>query len=250
MNNSLPLTIGYSTLASRAKNIKFLNSASSLVIIQNPEASGLPNFSDEITVVELQSKGVAKSRNSAIDHAKTKYLIFGDDDIEFSEAGITSAINFLDANKDVSILLMQAVDETGKLRKSYPAKAHALKLTNSAKAATYEMAIRVSDIKNKGIRFDENFGAGATNYLGDEYIFIADSIRAGLKGRFEPIVIATHPTQSSGTLRNSAKDRSARAKVFGRVFGIWAPGMRFLFLIKPPFKKFGLVNSLLFIFGK
>ena len=250
VNNSLPLTIGYSTLANRAKNIKFLNSVCNLVLVQNPDAIVLPNFSNEISVVELQGKGVAKSRNAAIDHAKTKYLIFGDDDIEFSEAGINEAITYLDANPQITILLMQAVDENGKLRKSYPAKAHALKLTNSAKAATYEMAIRVADIKSAGIRFDENFGAGATNYLGDEYIFIADAIRAGLKGQFEPIVIATHPTESSGSLRNSAKDRSARAKVFSRVFGVWAPVMRFLFLVKPPFKKFGLINSLLFIFGK
>jgi len=75
-------------------------------------------------------------------------------------------------------------------------------------------------------------------------------LRAGLKGQFEPYVIATHPTQSSGSLQNSAKDRSARARVFTRVFGMWAPVMRLLFLVKPPFKKFGLINSLLFIIGK
>ena len=178
------------------------------------------------------------------------YLLFGDDDIEFSESGIESAISFLNANPNISILLMQAVDETGKLRKSYPIKGHDLKLTNSAKAATYEMMIRVSEIKVAGIKFDENFGAGATNYLGDEYIFIADALRAGLKGKFEPIVIATHPIESSGNLRNSASDRRARAKVFSRVFGIWSPIMRTLFLAKPPSKKFGLVNSLLFIVGK
>lgn len=250
MNNSLPLTIGYSTLANRAKNIKFLTSVTNLVIVQNPEGTATPTFASEINVLELQSRGVAKSRNAAISNTKTKYLLFGDDDIEFNEKGIATAINYLNSNPQISILLMQAVDETGKLRKSYPAKSHSLKLTNSAKAATYEMMIRVSDIKSAGIKFDENFGAGAANYLGDEYIFIADAIRSGLKGRFEPIVIAMHPTESSGSLRKSTSDRSARAKVFSRVFGIWAPVMRSLFLIKPPFKKFGLVNSLLFIIGK
>ena len=250
MSNSLPLTIGYSTLANRAKNIKFLSSVNNLVIVQNPEGTVTPTFDGDVKVLELQSRGVAKSRNAAIDNANTKYLIFGDDDIEFNESGIASAINLLNANPNISILLMQAVDETGKLRKSYPIKGHDLKLTNSAKAATYEMMIRVSDIKAAGIKFDENFGAGATNYLGDEYIFIADALRAGLKGKFEPIVIATHPTESSGNLRNSASDRRARAKVFSRVFGIWSPIMRTLFLAKPPSKKFGLVNSLLFIVGK
>jgi glycosyltransferase involved in cell wall biosynthesis len=246
----LPLTIGYSTLANRAKNIKFLTSVNNLVIVQNPEGSVTPTFSSEVKVLELQSKGVAKSRNAAILNTNTEYLIFGDDDIEFSEPGIISAINFLNTNLDISILLMQAVDETGALRKSYPSSAHKLKLTNSAKAATYEMMIRVSDIKVAGIKFDENFGAGAANYLGDEYIFIADALRSGLKGKFEPIVIATHPTESSGNLKNSAVDRTARARVFSRVFGIWAPVMRTLFLAKPPSKKFGLVNSFLFIIGK
>ena len=250
VNKLLPLTIGYSTLASRAKNIKFLTSVNNLVIVQNPDLISLPNFPSEVQIVELHNKGVAKSRNAAITNTETEYLIFGDDDIEFNETGITSAVNFLNTNPGISILLMQAVDGTGKLRKSYPTKSHRLKLTNSAKAATYEMMIRVSDIKGAGIKFDENFGAGATNYLGDEFIFIADALRSGLKGQFEPIVIATHPTESSGSLRNSTTDRRARAKIFSRVFGIWAPLMRTLFVAKPPSKKFGFVNSLLFIIGK
>lgn len=250
MNKPLPLTIGYSTLASRAKNIKFLSSVNNLVIVQNPDSIALPDFGPEIKVFELRDKGVAKSRNAAIANAETEYLLFGDDDIEFNELGITSAINYMDTNKGISILLMQAIDETGKLRKRYPTNAHKLRLSNSAKAATYEIMIRTSAFKAAGIKFDENFGAGAPNYLGDEYIFIADALRSGLKGEFEPIVIATHPAESSGSLQNSKADRSARAKVFSRVFGIWAPVMRTSFLAKPPSKKFGLVNSLLFIFGK
>ena len=250
MSSFSPLTIGYSTLANRAKNIKFLTSVNNLVIVQNPDLMSVPSFSPEVKVFELKNRGVAKSRNAAITNTETEYLLFGDDDIKFNESGIALAINYMNTNPGVSILLMQATDESGKLRKRYPAKSHKLKLTNSAKAATYEMMIRVSDLKAAEIKFDENFGAGAPNYLGDEYIFIADALRAGLKGGFEPIVIATHPTESSGSLRNSTADRSARAKVFTRVFGIWAPFMRALFVAKPPSKKFGFINSLLFIIGK
>ena len=250
VNKLLPLTIGYSTLANRAKNIKFLTSVNNLVVVQNPDSISLPNFPAEVQIVELHNKGVAKSRNAAIANTETEYLLFGDDDIEFNETGITSAVNFLNSNPGISILLMQAEDETGKLRKNYPTKSHQLKLTNSAKAGTYEMMIRVSDVKAAGIKFDENFGAGVPNYLGDEYIFIADALRSGLKGEFAPILIAIHPTESSGNLRNLTTDRSARAKVFSRVFGIWSPVMRALFLAKPPSKKFGFINSLLFIIGK
>ena len=112
------------------------------------------------------------------------------------------------------------------------------------------MIIRVPDIKKAAVRFDENFGAGAENYLGDEYIFIADALRAGLKGYFLPIVIATHPTDSSGSFHNTKQDAIVRSRIFSRVFGIWAPIMRLLFILKPPSKKFGFQNSISFLIGR
>ena len=250
MNKKDLLTVGYSTLGNRLTNIKYLESFSNLVVIQNPNSESLPATDSAVKRVELKSRGVAKSRNAVIENTTTEYLLFGDDDIEFKEESINSAITYLESNPDISILLLQAVDETGTLRKPYSKQAHSLKLTNSAKAATYEMIIRVSDIKKKSVRFDENFGAGAENYLGDEYIFIADALRAGLKGFFLPIVIATHPTDSSGSFHNTKQDAIVRSRIFSRVFGIWAPIMRLLFILKPPSKKFGFRNSLIFFFGR
>ena len=244
------LTIGYSTLASRLNGIKYLSSFQNLVAIQNPSSEKLPPIIKGIEQIELQSKGVAKSRNAVIDNTKTKYLLFGDDDIVFKEESINAAIEYLEANAEISILLMQAVDSSGNLRKRYPKNAHSLKVTNSAKAATYEMVIRVADIKAAGIRFDENFGAGAENYLGDEYIFIVDALRAGLKGAFIPIVVAVHPTESSGSFRSTREDAIVRSRIFSRVFGIWAPIMRALFIVKPPSKKFGFRNSISFLIGR
>ena len=250
MNKNELLTIGYSTLATRLPGIKYLDGFQNLVVVQNPTSESLPSADQKIKRVELHSKGVAKSRNAVIDNTATEYLLFGDDDIEFKEESINSAITFLESNKEISILLLQAVDETGALRKSYPSLAHPLKLTNSAKAATYEMIIRTPDIKKASIRFDENFGAGAQNYLGDEYIFIADALRAGLKGLFLPIVIATHPTDSSGSFQNTKQDALVRSRIFSRVFGVWAPIMRLLFILKRPSKKFGLRNSISFLIGR
>jgi len=250
VNKKQLLTIGYSTLAEREQNIKFLNSVENLVIVQGAQGSKLGKPSHNFSRIELNNSGVTKSRNAAIDNTKTPYLLFGDDDVIFNEQSVAMAVEFLEANQEISVVLMQAVDEEGRLRKKYPAREHDLKLTNSAKAATYEMMIRVQDFKKSGIRFDENFGAGAKNYLGDEYILIADALRAGLKGRFLPINIAMHPAESSGNLRNTKNDALARSKIFTRVFGIWAPVMRLLFVLKPPAKRFGLRNTLSFIFGK
>jgi hypothetical protein len=100
------------------------------------------------------------------------------------------------------------------------------------------------------MRFDENFGAGADNYLGDEYIFIADALKKGLRGEFLPIRVAIHPKESSGSLWGTPKDLNARAAVFGRVFGAWAPLFRALFLLKSRKERVGMFNSMKFIIGR
>ena len=79
------LTIGYSTLASRSSGIQYLNNFQNLVVVQNPSSDKLSPINQGIERIELQSNGVAKSRNAVIDNTKTKYLLFGDDDIVFKE---------------------------------------------------------------------------------------------------------------------------------------------------------------------
>jgi hypothetical protein len=145
-------------------------------------------------------------------------------------------------------VLAQARDNSGALRKDYFQKVQPLRLTNSARAATYELIVRVDAIREKRINFDENFGAGATNYLGDEYIFIADALRAGLKGVHLPVVIATHPVESSTTKWGTVEDLRARGKIFSRVFGWRAPIFRAAFLLKTKNPNPGFKKSLQFIF--
>ena len=245
------LTIAYSTMPDRVKSIVFPERRPDrelLVQVQNPKETSYVVEEKSAKIIELRSLGVAKSRNAALERAKGKYLLFADDDITFSESGIEKAIEYFEANPDCSIVLTQAKDDSGTLRKEYFDEIKPLRLTNSARAATYELMLRVDDFREKGIKFDEEFGAGAPNYLGDEYIFISDALRAGLKGVHLPIVLATHPTESSGSRWGSDKDLTARQKVFSRVFGWRAPLYRAAFLLKTKNPNPGFLKSIKFIF--
>lgn len=253
MSNRALLTIAYSTLPSRIKSIKYPSQNSEheiLVIVQNPDESSYVFNESGVRLIELKSRGVAKSRNAALERASGKYLLFGDDDISFDESGIDKALIYLESHPDCAILLLRAVDETGALRKNYVEQESAIKLTNSARAATYEMMVRVDAINAKGIRFDEDYGAGVANYLGDEYIFIADALRAGLKGVHLPVTIAIHPKESSGSRWGTPEDLAARAKVFNRVFGWKAPVFKAAFLLRTNNPFPGLKQALWFIFKR
>ena len=245
------LTIGYSVLAERVRNITppTMESAELLVVVQNP---GKTDYSRNLlaTFEELASSGVAKSRNRAIELAGGDYLVFADDDIVFDTNGLDQICQYLDEHPEVAIALAQAQDQTGKLRKNYPKAVEKLSLLNSARAATYEMVVRVERIRELGVSFDTDFGAGVENYLGDEYIFIADLLRAGGKGVFLPITIATHPEDSSGSGWGTERDRKARAKVFTRVFGVFAPAVRLAFGLRRLRELGGVGNLVRFVLGR
>jgi glycosyltransferase involved in cell wall biosynthesis len=243
------LTLGYSVLAERAGGITPPSESSweIIVITQGGEAQQkIPSAK----YFSLPSMGVAKSRNKAIETASGQYLVFADDDIIWQEKGLIEALNFLDQNQEVSMVLCQAINQHAQLRKNYPRSKEKLTVWNSAKAATYEMIVRVEAVKKIGVRFDENFGAGVENYLGDEYIFITDLIREGGLGYFLPITIATHPEDSSGSGWGTTRDRVARAKVFGRVFGRLAPIVRLGFGFRKLKDLGGLRGLLLFVVGR
>ena len=247
------LTIGYSTLAERLKNItppKVDLPHDVFISIQNPNKAlfDLPN-TFEYGHLKSEEKGVAKSRNLVLNNTKTKYLLFADDEITFLSKGIESAIDYLETHPGCDLVLAQAIDTNGALRKAYPGKEESLNKFNCARAATYEMIVRVESARSIGVTFDEKFGAGVENYLGDEYIFITDLIKKGGSATFLPLTIAIHPADSSGSRWGTEPDLRARARVFQRVFGGLAPIIRAGFFIKN-YQKFGGAKNLLkFVIG-
>ncbi len=243
------LTVGYSVLADRAHNITPPKSDDWELLIITQGGQPKANV-PTAKVISLPTTGVAKSRNAAIAEAAGEYLVFADDDIVFSDEGLREAIAFLDANREVSLVLCRATGTSGNLRKNYPSRVEKLGLFNSAKAATYEMIVRVSEVRRLGITFDERFGAGVENYLGDEYIFIVDLIRAGGRAQFIPVTIASHPEVSSGSGWGTQRDRVARARVFGRVFGGMAPLVRLAFGLRRIKDLGGVGNLTKFVFGR
>lgn len=254
MSKQSLLTIGYSTLAERVGNIvpPELDVEHEIYIsIQNPNniAVSLPrNFEFQSSTSNVQ--GVAKSRNVVLHAADSEYLLFADDEIKFDSLGIKKILEYMKSNPDCDLLLAQTKDTEGNLRKNYPSQPTPLNKFNSAKAATYEMLIRVDSVRKLGIRFDENFGAGVPQYLGDEYIFITDLLKRGGRATFLPITLAIHPVESSGSGWGSKKDLSARAAVFTRVFGPLAPLVRFGFILKNYKKISGFNDVLRFTLGK
>jgi len=256
----MSLTLGYSTLASRLSNIKLPDLSNHpdwevLITVQSGDESApdLTKAPTSAKILGFAGRGVTKIRNEVIRNATTDYLIFADDDIQFDLKNVASAIEHMQKT-GIGLLLGQATDEFGELRKSYPSQITKLNKINSAKAATYEMLIDLNQVRASGVFFDERFGAGAdTTYLGDEYIFICDLVSAGVSCEFVPITLAIHPKESSGSGWGTDQDRIARALIFDRAFqgNLTLPYIaRFGFGLRKLGKELSFVDFLKFIFKK
>jgi hypothetical protein len=245
MTDAPLLTIAYSTLATRAHHISPPASAPDVDILVCVQG-GSPTDADELAgarIVPVPGAGVAKSRNASIEHARGRYLLFCDDDVTVYLPGVVEGVRYLQLTGH-ALALGQGMDPSGALRKKYPRFVTPLTTLNSAKAATYEMLIDVSQVRAMDVRFDTRFGAGTDLHLGDEYIFIADLLRAGLRCDAVPLIFGTHPLLSSGARWGSAADSHARAVALNRVFGRWAPLARMAFGVKN-YTKFGDWRTLL-----
>jgi hypothetical protein len=250
MAGSPRLTIAYSVLAEGLSRITLPapHADTEILVIVQGEGGSDP-VRDDVRVIRLDSRGVTRSRNEAVRQAAGGILVFGEEDVVFTRDGLDDILAIFDDNPRIAVVLARAEDETGALRKRYPAYREPATVWNSARVGTIELAVRPAELIRKGVLFDENFGAGSANYLGDEYILVADANRAGLRCEYFPITMAVHPRESSGIGFGSAADARARSRVFDRVFGWLAAVPRALLWARNPFRFGSLGNGLRFVFG-
>lgn len=205
-----------------------------LVLVQRPhEAPPLPTRPD-LTILPLPgAEGTSASRNAALEAARTPFVLFADDDVTPDMDGIARLLARITAlpggdGKAPDIL-------TGRLTgsgKRYPETARRLHLYNCGKTGTPEIMLRLDRVRARGLRFDTAFGLGSAQPLGEEFVFLADALKAGLSARFEPVTLGHHPGPSSGSDWTDPANLRARIAVLSRVFGRAAPVLRTAFAWK------------------
>ena len=244
------LTIAYSVLAEGLSNVVLPPAQPDTEILMVVQGTGgVAPQRDDVRVVRLKSTGVAVSRNAAIREAAGEVLVFGEEDVTWLPKGLVEVLATFADNPRLAVMLGRANDETGALRKRYPAIRESATIWNSARVGTIELAVRPEMIRRANVTFDEEFGAGTPNFLGDEYIFVADANRAKLKCDYFPITFSQHPKDSSGTRFGTDADARARSRVFDRVFGWFAPVVRAGLWLRNPGRFGSLVRGVRFVTG-
>ncbi len=252
------ITVSISTTIDRYEHIKWSNLNQNnfidwFIIIQifneNLEKIDL-NIHDQFSnnIILQQGKGLTRSRNLAIDLCKTKFLHITDDDIDLSDVNYEQML--IDICKfDQALFVGNVLGENFAERKKSPRSYQKVSWYNTARIGSPEMILNVEKIRSLGIRFDEDFGVGASNPIGEEIVFVADLKRLGQDVLRIPFILGIHKGKSTGSIFNDYHN-NARIRVFNRAYRWLGIVIRFLFLIKNWRRFDGSQSRIFFILGR
>lgn len=197
-----------------------------IVINQKPKLlddSYKVTYKDKTQWIDIDQKGLSKSRNYAMNMANAEAIYLTDDDIvlknNFKEI-ITRS--FQDNPRyDILAFNVKGIEEKFKEMVTYEKE---LNLVTSMKLSSVQIVFRLEFLRNNNIQFDERFGAGATYSMGEENILLFDAIKKGAKIKFIPETIADlHMGDSTWFQGFNEKYLFDKGATFWRMFGLLAP---------------------------
>lgn len=178
-------------------------------------------------------KGLSKSRNRALENSTADICLISDDDVVYKKNIEDIILNAFAENPDADIITFQVETPEGEPYKNYKDRPFSHSLRTLMTVSSVEIAIRRNRIIKTGLFFDERFGLGPEYPTGEEFIFLSDALRKGLKILYVPIPIVVHPQESSGgAFVNNPKLIEAKGAMFYRVFGSKSYLISVLFALK------------------
>lgn len=145
-------------------------------------------FGGEVSVkyIETKERGLSKSRNMAIKNATGPVCILCDNDVEYVPDYDRIIDDAFDAYPDADVIVFFI--ERRERHSPVFKKPKRMGYLSVMKIFSPEIAFRKKSIE--GIGFNEDFGAGAKYFMGEENLFLYECLKRGLKVLYVPERIA------------------------------------------------------------
>ena len=178
---------------------------------------------EDVSIVEDNGKGLARSRNIALENATADLLVITDDDNRYDTAAIELLRNAFEKHPTAGLIQFQALSMEGKPLRNYPAFPYAYE---TRPRGTYFCSVELVMRRKANLpRFDERFGLGAELGCGEEEVFVHEAVKRGVKMIYVPQpLVRTDGATTGGRFLTDAKVQKAKGAVLcilhGKV-GAW-----------------------------
>ena len=135
-----------------------------------------------VKLISTDTCGVGINRNIALAAAEAEYVLFADDDVTYIDGMPEMVLSEFVARPDADVLIF-GIDYTKngvviERRRPGNKQRH---LWNTMRFGAAVTAVRLSAIRNAGIKFNTYFGGGCLYNSGEDTLFLKDCILNGLK---------------------------------------------------------------------
>jgi len=143
-----------------------------------------------ITTYYSTARGVGLNRNVTLSRATADFCLIADDDMRYYDGYADKLEKAFDDHPQADVIIFN-VEEPKRKKPFVIEKPFRVGWLNFMRFATFRFAVRPAVIQEKGIFFNLHFGGGTEYAHGEDSIFLADCLRAGLHIIALPITLAT-----------------------------------------------------------
>lgn len=156
----------------------------------------------DITVHRFFGEGVSANRNNLLEYATAPFVLIADDDLIYTREQLLGALEIMERHPDTDYFSFRY---DGADNKTYPEAETSLE---NLPKGFYQTAFEVG-LNRRGeareLRFNKFFGPGAPFFTAaEDEILLYTARRNGLRCRFFPFTICTHPGLTTGSRREVA----------------------------------------------
>lgn len=216
-----------------------------LIINQTTADCLLTSERPNVRVINSFERGLSKSRNLAMNHAIGDICLLADDDVIYLKGFETLVLQSHKRLKDADLITYKTLTTEDRPYYEYPKNESVL-----GRFCKYVLSIEISfkrkSIVESKVRFNENFGLGATFQDSENYIFLQDLMhQCNHKLMFVPEFIVIHEPFSSSSQVDSDRLIFARSalsyKRYGNAAYIYVAKLIY-FLFRKNYIKFKDIN--------
>ncbi|ABX50186.1 glycosyl transferase family 2 [Shewanella baltica OS625] len=176
---------------------------------------------DNVKLIQLNTVGVACSRNAAIDFCQTPWIWFMDDDVVIPNDSISQVLGLIHSANQNNVFISGVKSPEGLDIKSYNLSCSD-NVRSILSVGTIQIIANATAIKNAKVQFPTNMGAGTENNLCDEPVFLhrlSKTIK-NLKFVFPSGLYVIHPLERSGSVYSTKGSVRSRAMLFREIYGL------------------------------
>lgn len=179
-----------------ADDIAAMNVQGEVIVANQGSASAFTKDdrpSASIMILSTETRGVGINRNLALLLARTPFVLFADDDMQYEDCYPDMVARAFEEVSDADILVFNlSYRNAGDVnRRRVNNKVKRLHFYNIMNYGAPRIALRLDAQRSSSLWFSTEFGGGAIYGAGEDVLFLLNAIKKGLKAYSYPAQIAT-----------------------------------------------------------